>query len=108
VGSNFGDSSNAGYPFRRARFQRTYWDFFTAFGLFFSVFVLFAAAVAWQLAGFTTDTLATVRGIQWSLAICFLAIAILSWMYAFTIPVVFSSLIALCLIAAAWLPKPRG
>jgi len=89
-------------------FNRTYWDFFSAFGLFFSVFVLFAAALAWQLAGFTADTLTTLRGVQWSLAICFLAIAILSWLYAFTIPVVFSSVIALCLIAATWLPKARG
>ena len=28
-------------------FTRTYWDFFSAFGLFFSVFLLFAAVLAW-------------------------------------------------------------
>src|SRR5215472_16830449 len=60
-------------------FRRTYWDFFSAFGLFFSVFLLFAAALAWQLAGLTAQTLANVRGITWSLAICFLAITGLSW-----------------------------
>jgi len=27
-------------------FTRTYWDFFNAFGLFFSVFLLFAAVLA--------------------------------------------------------------
>jgi len=30
-------------------FNRTYWDFFSAFGLFFSVFLLFAAVLAWLL-----------------------------------------------------------
>ena len=59
------------YHFNSQGFNRTYWDFFSAFGLFFSVFVLFAAALAWQLAGFTSETLANLRGIQWSLAICF-------------------------------------
>jgi len=89
-------------------FNRTYWDFFTAFGLFFSVFVLFAAALAWQLAGLAAETLANLRGIQWSLAICFLVITGLSWRYAFTLPIVFSCVITVCLIGAAWLPKPRG
>jgi succinate dehydrogenase/fumarate reductase cytochrome b subunit len=32
-------------------FIRTYWDFFSAFGLFFSVFLLFAAVLAWLLGG---------------------------------------------------------
>ncbi|HTS10026.1 MAG TPA: hypothetical protein VMP68_30955 [Candidatus Eisenbacteria bacterium] len=86
-------------------FSRTYWDFFSAFGLNFSVFLLFAAALAWQLAGFAAETLANIRGIQWSLAICFLAITGLTWKYAFTLPLVFSTVITMCLIAAAWLSK---
>jgi len=88
-------------------FNRTYWDFFSAFGLFFSVFVLFAAALAWQLSGFAAETLTNIRGIQWSLAICFLAITYLSWKYAFTLPIVFSTIITVCLSVAAWLPKRR-
>jgi len=87
-------------------FTRTYWDFFSAFGLFFSVFLLFAAAVAWLLGRLPAETLARVRSIAWALAICFVAVTALSWRYAFTIPIVFSTLITLCLIAAAWLsPK---
>jgi hypothetical protein len=84
-------------------FNRTYWDFFSAFGLMFSVFLLFTAALAWQLAGSTAETLAKINGIQWSLAICFVAITGVSWRYAFTLPIVFSILITVCLIAAAWL-----
>ena len=84
-------------------FTRTYWDFFSAFGLFFSVFLLFAAALAWLLGGFPSETLSCVRSISWALAICFVAVTALSCRYAFTTPIVFAGLITICLIAAAWL-----
>ena len=84
-------------------FTRTYWDFFSAFGLFFSVFLLFAAVLAWLLGGLAAETLVRVRSIAWALAICFVAVTALSWRYAFTTPLVFSALITVCLIAAAWL-----
>src|SRR5262249_40264134 len=42
-------------------FSRTYWDFFTAFGFFFSILLLFAAVLAWLLAGLPSDTLHRVR-----------------------------------------------
>jgi hypothetical protein len=84
-------------------FTRTYWDFFSAFGLLFSAFLLFAAVLAWLLAGLPAEILASVRSIAWALAICFVAVTALSWRYAFTTPIVFSTLITLCLTAAAWL-----
>jgi len=83
-------------------FNRSYWDFFSAFGFFFSVFLLFAAVLAWLLAGLPAETLARVRSIAWALAICSVAITALSWRYAFTTPIVFSTLITVCLVAAAW------
>jgi hypothetical protein len=90
-------------------FTRTYWDFFSAFGLFFSVFLLFSAVLAWLLGGLPAETLPRVRGIAWALAGCFVAITALSWRFAFTTPIVFSILITVCLIAAAWLStKPRS
>ena len=36
--------------------NRTYWDFFSAFGFFFTVFLLFAAVLAWQLGGLPAET----------------------------------------------------
>jgi len=84
-------------------FSRTYWDFFSAFGLFFSVFLVFSAVLAWLLGGLAAETLARVRSIPWALAICFSAITALSWRYAFTIPIVFSALITVSLTLAAWL-----
>jgi len=88
--------------FEAQGFSRTYWDFFSAFGLFFSVFLLFAAVLAWLLGGLAAE-MARVRSIAWALAICFVAVTALSWRYAFTTPIVFSTLITVCLIAAAWL-----
>ncbi len=84
-------------------FTRTYWDFFSAFGLLFSVFLLFSAVLAWLLAALPAETLARVRGIAWALAVCFVAVTALTWRYAFTTPLVFSTLITVCLTAAAWL-----
>jgi hypothetical protein len=95
-----------GVRFDAQGFTRTYWDFFSAFGLFFTVLLLFAAVLAWQLGRLPAETLARVRGMAWALAICFAAITALTWRYAFTTPLVFSTLITICLIAAAWLsPK---
>jgi len=82
-------------------FNRSYWDFFSAFGLFFSVFLLFAAVFAWQLGGLPAEILLRLRFLVWAFAICFAAITILSWIYAFTTPIVFSAAITICLAAGA-------
>jgi hypothetical protein len=84
-------------------FSRTYWDFFVGFGLFVSVFLVFAAVLAWQLGGLAQETLALMRGPAWAFVICFAAITILSWRYFFIVPLVFSIVITVCLTAAAWL-----
>jgi hypothetical protein len=89
-------------------FTRTYWDFFSAFGLYFSVFLLFAGVLAWLLSRLPEDTLARVRSIAWALAICFVVVTALTWQYAFTTPLVFSSLITACLIAAARFSTKSG
>jgi hypothetical protein len=89
--------------------NRTYWDFFVGFGLFFSIFLVFAAVLAWQLGGLTRQTLASMRVTAWALVICFTAVTIVSFRYAFIVPIIFSSLILLCLTAAAWLSaKPTS
>ena len=88
-------------------FSRSYWDFFSAFGFFFSVFLLFAAVLAWQLGGLPAETFARMRRTAWALAICFAAVTALSLKYAFTTPIVFSTMITMCLIAAAWLSAKK-
>ncbi len=85
-------------------FTRSYWHFFSAFGFFLSVFLLFAAVLAWQLGVCSTIWTTRSPGIAWAFALCFVAVTVVSWMFAFTTPIVFSALITVCLIAAAWLP----
>jgi hypothetical protein len=84
-------------------FSRTYWDLFVAAGFSVGVLYFFAAIVAWQLGGLPAETLARMRGITWSFAFCFAAITVVSLRYLFTLPIVFSSVITVCLILAAWL-----
>jgi hypothetical protein len=82
---------------------RTYWDLFLAAGFSVGVFFLFGAILAWQLAGLPAETLARMSGVAWAFALCFAAITVLSWRYLFILPVVFSLVITVCLILAAWL-----
>jgi len=84
-------------------FSRSYWDFFVGFGLFVTVFLLLAAVVAWQLGRLDAETLTRVRGIGWSLALGFVVLTFLSFRYFFILPLIFSIVIAVCLIVAAWL-----
>jgi hypothetical protein len=91
--------------FNAQGFDRSSWDFFVGFGLFVSVFLLFFAILAWHLGGMAAETLAMIPAVKWSLALCFIGITILSWKYFFAAPVIFSSVITLCLIVAACLPN---
>ena len=83
-------------------FNRSFWDLFSGLGFCLGVFYLFAAILAWQLAGLPAATLAQLRGIGWTFALCFAAVTLLSCMFLFLIPIVFSGLITLCLAGAAW------
>jgi hypothetical protein len=84
-------------------FSRTYWDLFVAAGFCVGVFYFFAAVLAWQLGGLPAGTLALMRSTAWSFAVCFAAISVVSWRYLFILPIVFSIVITMCLIAGAWL-----
>ena len=83
--------------------NRTYWDFFLGSGFLVGVFFLFSAMLAWQLGGLPKEILARVRGIAWAFALCFAAITVVSWIYLFILPSVFSMVITVCLVSAAWL-----
>ena len=84
-------------------FRRSIWDFFVAAGFSVGVFYVFSAILAWQLGRLPVATLAAMRGITWMFAACFAVITVISWIYLFYIPIIFSTVITLCLIAAAWL-----
>jgi hypothetical protein len=83
-------------------FSRTYWDFYVGSGLSIGVFLLLAAILAWQLGSLTKPTAALLRPTAWALALCFAVLTVLNCAYFFTIPIVFSGLIAICLASATW------
>ena len=83
-------------------FTRTYWDFFVGAGFTVGVFYLFAAVLAWQLGSLPGETLALMRVTAWGFACCFAAITVLSVEHLFWIPIIMSSLVTVCLSAAAW------
>ena len=87
--------------FETQGFTRNYLDFFVGFGLFASVFLIFAAVLAWQLGGLSPQTLSSLRGCAWSLAACFLFLTFLCWRYFFAAPVIFSAIITVVLTTAA-------
>lgn len=84
-------------------FKRTYWDFYAGFGLFVTVFLLFAAVLAWRFGSMSRESLSAMPVERWSFALCFVLIAGLTWRYFFLAPGIFSTLVALGLLGAAWL-----
>jgi len=64
--------------FNTQGFERTYWDFLTGFGLFVSVFLIFAAVVAWQLGRLSPSELVRLRGVTWALPLCFVIVTFLA------------------------------
>ena len=87
--------------------NRTYWDFYTGFGLFFTVFLVFAAVLAWQLGGVPQNVLPAMPVVPWALALCFVGVTFLSWRYFFAVPMAFSAVITICLVLAAWVGGRR-
>ncbi len=83
-------------------FTRSYWDFYTGFGFFVTVLLLFAAILAWQLGALPKHTLRSLRVVSWALALSFVAVTFLSWRHFFIAPLVFSGVVAVCLLLAAW------
>ena len=96
-------SSMRSIHFNVGGFNRTYWDLFLAAGFSMGIFFLFSAILAWQLGSLPTETLARIHSIAWSFALCFAAVTVVSWRYLFLPPIVFSFVITVCLISAAWL-----
>lgn len=92
---------------KATRFQvqgmtRTYWDFFSGFGFFVTVFLFFAAILAFRLGGLPKETLRSLGLVTWAFALSFIVITILTSRYFFLTPLILSSLVALCLVLAAW------
>ena len=76
--------------------------FFSGFGFFCTIFLLFSALLAWQLSAIPLELLQRLKLLRWAFAACFSVLTVLTWYYIFPLPVIFSVLTTLALILAAW------
>ena len=81
---------------------RTFWGFFSGLGFIVTTLYLFSAVLAWQVGGLPPATQRSLRLVLWAFAGCYVTIALLSWRYFFMVPQLLASVVALCLILAAW------
>jgi hypothetical protein len=73
---------------------RTFDDFLYGFGFETSLFLLFSAFVAWRLSSIAHDQWESVAPIAWTLCVCHVGAASLSWTYLFAGPGVLTTLSA--------------
>lgn len=88
-------------PFEVQGVMRGYWDFFSGFGFFATGLLLFCAVLAWELGGLPADTLKRLKMTRWAFAACFVGLTAVTWFYIFPVPVIFTAVVALILVAAA-------
>jgi len=80
--------------------SRSFLDFYRGFGYSLSVFLTLQAVVLWQLAGVAKTQPQTVRPLVASFAIASVIGAVITWMFIFPIPAMFSALLTACLAIA--------
>jgi hypothetical protein len=83
-------------------FNRGYWDFFSGFGFFVTILLLFSAVLAWRLAGISSVARGELSLVCWAFALAYVGIAAMTWRYFFVAPGIFASVVAACLLLAAW------
>jgi hypothetical protein len=84
----------------------TYGGFYRGFGLFATVYFVFAAFVAWHLGELARKYPAAVGSLPWIFFCLELVGFALTWKYFPGPPVVFSALVTLCTGCAAFLLRP--
>lgn len=83
----------------------TYGDFYTGFGLYATVYLLFSSFLAWHLGDLARTTPQAIGWLAWVFVAVQVASLILSWRYFLLPPVILSGLVAACLAWAGWLVK---
>ncbi len=83
--------------------NRTYWDFYIGFGLFVTVLLVFVAVLSWQLGSLPKESLLMMPIVTSGLAACFVLVTFLTWKYFFVVPMIFSGILTICFVFAAWI-----
>jgi hypothetical protein len=81
----------------------TYGDFYTGFGLYATVYLLFSAFLAWHLGNLARTNPEAIGSLAWVFAAVQVASLILSWRYFLLPPAILSALLTACLGWAGWL-----
>jgi hypothetical protein len=83
--------------------QLTYGDFYRGFGLFCTLYLLFAAYMAWFLGGLAQSNPQAIGALGWVFFVLQLGSIVVSWIYFLPPPVILSAAVAVCTGWAAWL-----
>jgi hypothetical protein len=83
----------------------TYGGFYTGFGLYATVYLLFSAFLAWHLGDLARSNPSAIGALAWVFVAAQVASLVLSWRYFLLPPVILSALVAACLAWAGWLVR---
>jgi hypothetical protein len=81
----------------------TYGGFYTGFGLFATLYLVFAAYLAWHLGALAATNPQAIGALAWVFVAVQVVSVGLSWIYFAPLPAIISALVAACLGWAAWL-----
>ncbi len=85
---------------------RTFWQYYRGMGLAVSIFLFIASIVSWQLGSIAKTAATQLRPIFATFLIAWLAMAVNSYLYFFSAPVIVEILIAVCFLWAITAAKP--
>lgn len=83
--------------------SRSYGDFYLGFGLYATLYLIFAAYLAWHLGGLARSNPQAIGALSWVFFVVQIVSMVLSWKYFLAPPVVLSGLAAICIGWASWL-----
>lgn len=96
-----------GVHFQIGGARYSYAGFYTGFGLFVTVYLLFSAFLAWHLGGLARSNPQAVGALGWVFCAVQGASFGLSWIYFSVAPALLSAFVTVCVGWAAWLVRAR-
>jgi hypothetical protein len=80
--------------------NRSFYDFYMAFGWSLSIALLMQSILTWQLSGLVTTDVARARPMIAVITAATVASAIIAWLMIFPIPAYFETALSVCLVVA--------
>jgi hypothetical protein len=90
-------------PLQSGSGKPTYGGFYRGFGLFCTLYLIFAAYLAWHLGSMAQTAPQVIGQLGWAFFALHVVSIVLSWIYFLPPPVILSALVAICTGWAAWL-----